>query len=123
MAWPVFPLPCPPDSMRPRTRPTNTRPPPNHTKPTNKPKHSPMAAAVVSSSRKMEEGLPAKGISRASTCTTVEDTSTEGDSLGGDSSIEEEGVEEDEGVVFETRTHLTFPARHAEFDGLDPLSM
>jgi hypothetical protein len=37
------------------------------------------------------------------------------------SDVEGEGV--GEGEAFERRSHVLFPALHAEFDGLDPLSI
>lgn len=85
---------------------------------------------LVSSSRKskadaaMEEGGAPLPLPRNESAATFDETATASSSLDHDqegSSLGGEG--EDAGEAFEKRSHMLFPGQHAEFDGLDPLSI
>lgn len=89
------------------------------------PQNSPGAVLVLPSRKSkadaaMEEG-GAQRLARNDSTATFDETATassslyqEGSSLGG---------EEDAGEAFEKRAHVLFPGQHAEFNGLDPLSI
>lgn len=77
----------------------------------------------------MEEGGKALGapgsISRTNTLGTFDDTATASsmdNGTDGNSSVDGSSVG-DAGEAFEKRSHVLFPGQHAEFDGLDPLSI
>jgi hypothetical protein len=68
----------------------------------------------------MEEGGTQR-LARNDSATTFDETATA-------SSLDQEGSSsslggEDAGEAFEKRAHMLFPGQHAEFNGLDPLSI